>query len=469
MAVHDSGSLGAFSMNEEMIKAYPAKAFFVRMLTRDIGLQDAILDLLDNCVDAIIRGYPNSTLSKKPYDSKWARITLNDKEFSVSDNCGGISKKMALESVFVMGRRTLDSQEGTVGIYGIGMKRAIFKVGRLSIVTSDTAEDHWDVTITPSWMDDESDWDLPLNERMPCGDEVQGTTIVVQKLNEEVAQQFQNESFSKDLIKTIRTHYALILEKGFSVSVNGHEIRPRPVSLLSSESGLQPYVYKGTIDEVDVELAVGFYKPIPSQEEVDDEESMTRTADDAGWTICCNDRVVVYKDKTILTGWGDASVPRYHNQFIAITGLVQFRSKDPQKLPMGTTKRGIDGTSTVYLEVKQFMREGMKMFTDYTNRWKGQAEREKEISAKANPQPIGRIVQEIPSQEWTPAVVGRIEVGQKYRPNLPKPIIEKQAQRISFVRMPDEVQKVSMYLFEKPNASLPEIGNGCFDYVLRRI
>ena len=30
----------------------PVKSFFVHMLTRDIDLRDAILDLLDNCVGA---------------------------------------------------------------------------------------------------------------------------------------------------------------------------------------------------------------------------------------------------------------------------------------------------------------------------------------------------------------------------------------------------------------------------------
>ena len=36
------------------ISASPTKTFFVRMLTRDIDLRYAILDLLDNCVDGIV-------------------------------------------------------------------------------------------------------------------------------------------------------------------------------------------------------------------------------------------------------------------------------------------------------------------------------------------------------------------------------------------------------------------------------
>ena len=39
----------------ESVSALPVKSFFVTMLTRDIHLADAVLDLLDNCVDGILR------------------------------------------------------------------------------------------------------------------------------------------------------------------------------------------------------------------------------------------------------------------------------------------------------------------------------------------------------------------------------------------------------------------------------
>ena len=39
----------------ESVNASPAKSLFVSMLTRDLTLEDAILDLLDNCVDGILR------------------------------------------------------------------------------------------------------------------------------------------------------------------------------------------------------------------------------------------------------------------------------------------------------------------------------------------------------------------------------------------------------------------------------
>jgi hypothetical protein len=42
-------------MVPEQAVAAPTKQFFVSMLTRDISLEDAILDLIDNCLDGALR------------------------------------------------------------------------------------------------------------------------------------------------------------------------------------------------------------------------------------------------------------------------------------------------------------------------------------------------------------------------------------------------------------------------------
>ena len=66
------------------------------------------------------------------------------------------------------------------------------------------------------------------------------------------------------------------------------------------------------------------------------------------------------------------------DESIAISGIVEFRSNEAGKLPTTTTKRGIDAASPLYLQVKNKMREGLKLFTTYTYWWKG-----KESEAKA--------------------------------------------------------------------------------------
>lgn len=111
----------------------PTKDFFINMLTRDIDLNDAILDLLDNCLDGAIRSIKSDTTQdvEKKYSGFHADITINNKFFKIQDNCGGISRDIAENYAFRMGRDGKRDNLPTIGIYGIGMKRAIFKIEKV--------------------------------------------------------------------------------------------------------------------------------------------------------------------------------------------------------------------------------------------------------------------------------------------------------------------------------------------------
>lgn len=74
-------------------QASPTKQFFVSMLTRDISLDDAILDLLDNCLDGAMRIADGDTVD---YADHFVKIKLTRDEFSIEDNCGGIPREVAI-------------------------------------------------------------------------------------------------------------------------------------------------------------------------------------------------------------------------------------------------------------------------------------------------------------------------------------------------------------------------------------
>ncbi len=454
------------------IPASPTKRFFVEMLTRDIELQDAILDLLDNCVDGIQRSHKKNLQSEKPYEGFWAKINFNERKFQIIDNCGGIPLEIAEKYAFMMGRpeKSADDDLPTVGMYGIGMKRAIFKMGQQCRVVSHTKAESFEVTISPQWMVND-DWNLPLNLlEKPLHEP--GTLIDISHIRESIQKIFSETSpFQKNLRDLISQHYSYIIEKGFKVFVNDEEVRVKQVSLLwdkSAQARLAPYLYQANLDGVDVKLAVGFYTPMLKEDELDEEQQTRRSKEDAGWTIMCNDRVVVFNDKTRLTGWGEAGVPNYHSQFIGITGVVYFQSNDAWKLPITTTKRGVDTSSELYLYVKDFMREGLKKFTNYTNQWKIDNEGEKEISASATAIKLEEIFSIDPNaeKEWSKV---------KNRPNefklnipLATPAQENPRKQIKFTRPFEEIQLLAKYLFDDIDAKPGEVGEECFEQVLKK-
>ncbi|MCL6563864.1 MAG: ATP-binding protein [Firmicutes bacterium] len=462
-------------MDPMRARAFPAKSFFVNMLTRDIELLDAVLDLLDNCVDGVIRHLDQKDLTEveKPYSGHWADIDISPERFAITDNCGGIPLDVARRYAFAVGKPPeSDAHRPTIGAYGIGMKRAMFKMGRHAMVETRTTSEAFRVEIAPDWLENDNDWDLPITLDDSIALSAPGTRITVEQLHPAIAKQFEPDGpFITTLKNSIATHFGYIIDKGFAVRVNSTEVHAAVTHLLFDSSGIQPYVYKGAIEDVEVYIAVGFYRPLPSDDEEEDEWTIRRSADEAGWTIVCNDRVVVYKDRTILTGWGEANVPNYHNQFIGISGVAEFRSNDPLKLPMKTTKRGIDAGSSVYLKAKNHMREGLKLFTDYTNKWKQNREEVRRREGQAQPLPVrdSRFQMLLHHNENAHRINHADEQSIYYKPNLPLPEPNATRRQIRFYANLDDIEYIRDEGMGQPDATPSAVGEYCFQRELERL
>jgi Histidine kinase-, DNA gyrase B-, and HSP90-like ATPase len=469
------------------IDASPTKTFFVDMLTKDIELEDAILDLLDNCIDGIQRSIGSKKVADMPYQGFWARINFSADKFTIEDNCGGIPLEVAKTYAFRMGRpasiNEKDLNINTIGTYGIGMKRAIFKMGHSSQVVSQTQDDSFRVVISPAWVNSD-EWKLPF-ENVDRSMSSNGTIIQITDIRDGLKEEFAaaDSTLSTSLSGKISCHYSYIIKKGFTVFVNDQEVLPSSFDLLwegadkiadANKNAIAPYLYQSTYDGVSIELAVGFYRQMATASEV--AKGKRTSSENAGWTIICNDRVVVYRDKTRLTGWGEAGVPNYHPQFISIVGTVHFRSNEPRKLPITTTKRGLDVSSDLYLYTKDFMREGLKIFTSYTNKWKDNVSQDKKIMKKTQHVDPNLIFGTVSTAAWTKT---KKKTGDRsvnvvdekyYKPSLPVPpkvsTIEEE-KSIKFSRKTEEVKIVGDYLFGDEEWEVNEVGDRCFELMLK--
>ena len=147
--------------------ATPTKEFFVNMITKDISLEDCLLDLIDNCLDGVRRKVENLE-NKQLYESFHAKLEIKPNKFVIKDNCGGISIENAINYAFHFGRRSdaPDEADSSIGLYGIGMKRAILKIGKNISIVSSTEEEAFLCTISvEEWLRHDK-WEFDMVKKL---------------------------------------------------------------------------------------------------------------------------------------------------------------------------------------------------------------------------------------------------------------------------------------------------------------
>ncbi len=83
----------AAELTMKRASANPTKTFFVKMITRDILLEDCILDLIDNSVDGAWRSegsHPMGLTQDTDLSKYTISLSLSPDTFTIIDNCGGM-------------------------------------------------------------------------------------------------------------------------------------------------------------------------------------------------------------------------------------------------------------------------------------------------------------------------------------------------------------------------------------------
>ena len=381
--------------------ANPTKSFFVRMITKDISLEDCILDLIDNSVDGAWKlsgGVPMALDDAQTLSDYRIEVEISADEFLIADNCGGISLDDAVNYAFTFGRKDEDAADNySIGVYGIGMKRAVFKMGTDVLITSTYEESGalkaFDVPIdVNAWLaNDDRNWDFDLESSE--GFDSHGVKIRVRNLNEETSLSFGSPAFLQNLRRVISRDYALHLARGLSISVNGQTISGWKIELLQGGEFLPmraDYLEEVQGGRVRVEIIAGM--AAPPEEGGGAPEDGEKRDDRNGWYVVCNGRIVVAADKSALTGWGTDGWPQWHPQYAGFVGIVLFTSEQAALLPLTTTKRSVNSSSKVYRRAQGAMREATKAWIGYTNERKHSIDDARKIELSARPVAIKDIV-----------------------------------------------------------------------------
>lgn len=346
----------------------PTKEVVVDSLTRDISVEACLFDLIDNSIDAArdtffarseerhAEGLPDSYAGFK--------ITL---KFSgdgclIDDNCGGITVERLRTMVLRFGQRS--SHPNGIGIFGLGLNRALFKLGRVSHLKTDTGSQRAELILKTKEYLESDDWNLPAEEFQTSGKV--GTSIEVRQLYEDIAQNFADSDWIEKYRCDVGRRYGRFIQKGLEIEINEAVVPDGEIRIRKNSPFPEEYKFYKT-EGVAVHIRFGQHSEHRFSAEPDYDKSRNALlTDQFGWTVLCNDRAIVVSDKTMKTGWDT----KFHTEFYGFVGVVTFDADDPSKLPWDTTKFDVDMNNRAYLTALVDMRKFAEKWRSYANRAK---------------------------------------------------------------------------------------------------
>ncbi len=422
------------------VKASPTKELFIYMLTKDLVLVDAIADLVDNSVDGAKR-----LKHSEDYTDLFVHLEVTSQMFKITDNCGGMDVKTAREYAFCFGRPSgMPSTDHSIGNFGVGMKRALFKLGRFFSVESHTKNSSFELEQNIEDWASVSEWDFyfkTANENLEVNNTNVGTTITVSNLYTGVSDEFSLDNFLIRLREKLESVHQITMEKGLKIKLNNTRLEFSPPSLISSDLISPAFEEKEIVTEdskkVSVKIYAGLSMPEPSK---------------AGWNVYCNDRLILEANTDFITGWGI----KFHNDYARFRGFVFFDSLQSDLLPWNTTKNYIDSDLPLYRSVREDMITIMKPVIDFLRR----VARDKKNQENDDPTSLELVInraESLPLRNFT--------TRQSFiTPSETPPEQTVSLSTIKYQKPLDEVEQVKRVLDVR---TLKEVGEKTFEYFMR--
>lgn len=332
--------------------ASPEKRLFISLITRDISLAEALLDLIDNSINAALEPLADQLKTADDYQRLLENnrikpkvqidLTVGSTKIAINDDAPGISIDTAEHHVFKFGRDTADADESDrLSVYGIGLKRAIFKCGNKIKITSDHKKGGFELKLNvQEWAKIKVEpWKFEITSRPPEKEKC-GTQIVITDLHDDVLRRIDDGLFLPQLRDRIARTYSFFIGRVVNIALNGALIEKEVFEIGSNYTS-----EKFKSGKVSCNITAGI---AASTGDVFRDKN-------SGWFVFCNGRAVLFADKSSMTGWANAGLPIFQPKHRPFLGTVFFVSSDTEALPWTTTKASVNEESAIWQEAKRHM------------------------------------------------------------------------------------------------------------------
>jgi hypothetical protein len=332
------------------IDATPSKRLFLSIIA-DYDLNRSICELVDNALDVWIRTKKAKHIAIK------IRLDKGQQVITVEDNAGGLPRT-ELRYVVAPGQTGASPTDETIGIFGVGTKRAVVALAQdVKITTRYSDEPTYQVDFDDQWLADD-DWKLPVYEV----DAVQkGTTIVeLQKLRIPV---------TDNAIEHLRDHlgatYArFVSDQRIAITLNGTPVAPQFFENWSYPPTYTPRKYTGILKTEDnrnvrVEVIAGLTN------------ESSPAGGEYGVYFYCNDRLIARGLKTFEVGFAKGLAGLPHPK-VSLTRVLVSLNGDATSMPWNSSKSDVSTKHEVFVALHDWLVQVVKDYAALSRIWMGE-------------------------------------------------------------------------------------------------
>lgn len=340
-------------MSKFTVKTGVAPEFISGVLTSDITTLASIFDLVDNSIDAA-RNHMAKSLEKieidnygMPISYDGYEISLDVKEgsFSIEDNCLGISERELSNDTLLIGKQS--SHQFGLGKFGVGLKRALLKLGNSYRITSDDETSNIELNFSKDELKNLAELEADLG----ASEGARFVKIEISDLEQVVKREFSYSRWIDKLTNELSVRYGIFVAKGLSVKLRlPGQTRFKSVQAICPQIDFNNEYLKPKIESlpdsgVDIYLETGLHTDFKLNAKYGVNNNLS---DEFGWTVICNDRVIEFaRREGSEFGWKR----NWHSEYNGFVGYIRFYCEDVEKLPWDSTKTKIQSDSMVFLNI----------------------------------------------------------------------------------------------------------------------
>ena len=333
----------------EVLDAVPSKRLFLSIIS-DYDLEKSICELVDNALDVWVRNGRRSVVR--------IDISLDPQQqtVSVKDDAGGI-KREELSLVVSPGRTGNELTDQTIGIFGVGTKRAVVALAQdVKIRTRKGRQATHLIQFDEEWINDSDDWNLDCYEVDSINP---GTTVIELSRLRKPLTSHSEYSLHAHLGAT---YSRFIKSKSVGLYINSASVKPISFEGWSFPPRFEPRRYSGKLEAegrpVDVEVLAGL------------SNESSPGGGEYGVYLYCNDRLVGRALKTFEFGFSKGFAGAPHPK-ISLTRVIIYLRGDARSMPWNSSKSDIDSKHVVFQALRDWLVQVVSDYAQLSRIWMG--------------------------------------------------------------------------------------------------